>query len=133
MRKYVDIAAEFPEVEQIEPKCVWYAYNQGKATECSTSNEARTISNIVEKVLINGDAVATYKRECKMRENAIFDQWYKELRQEHGDLPLATFKECYNFVYNISHTTGYDNIAATLVDVVSFAERLLQLQQELNS
>lgn len=97
MKKFAEYENDFPEIEVVEKKYVFYAYKQGKCETFDTREEAKTYSSNVESVVANKSEFDAYKQAVKSRSLAIYDAWFADLRNSYSvfvewDVFMAIFR-----------------------------------------
>ena len=108
------------------PRGVWLSYNDGTTESHDTQEEARKRST-VDLAFLPESAEEFDKFMDRMRnlESQASEIWYKSLRQDYPYLSTDVFEVCYSKVYSIHHLSGYDAMAKGMVDIVSFAEKVI--------
>jgi hypothetical protein len=49
-----------------------------------------------------------------------------DLREQYADLPVAVFNLCYSQAYDRGHSSGYDEVANYMIDIVYFAQKIIE-------
>lgn len=116
------------ERERPEPKNVWHAYKNktyvGASYVSRADAEQHFNTKVVERVVENQDEIDAYKCYRQELEQQAFNIWYAALREEHGELSDKLFDICYAQAYDRGHSSGYDEVANCMYDVVEFAHKV---------
>ena len=111
------------------PEYVWFAYKNGEVVYRSLLSqedaEKRGNTKVVEKVCVNKADIDAWD---EVQEQTIYraeTKWYEDLREEYSFLNSTVFSLCYAEAYNRGHSSGYDDVANYMIDIVYFAEKIL--------
>jgi hypothetical protein len=107
-----------------ETKIVYFAYKNGEAVEFETADAARKFSKLFESVAKNRDEIEEYNQRLQEKEQEAVDLWFKGLRAEYSDLSDALFNMAYGEAYERGHSSGYDEVANCMIDIVDFIEKV---------
>lgn len=111
------------------PEYVWYAYKNGQVVYCSNISkqdaEKHGNTTIVENVLVNKDIIWTWDELQKQALIRATTSWHSDLREKYSFLNDDVFNLCYDKAYEDGHSAGYDEVADRMINVVRFAEKLL--------
>jgi len=111
-----------------ERKFMYYAYRNGTCSIFDNEKEAKRFSCLIEKKMINSDEVEQYWDTKRIIEIEAFTIWYESLREEWSELSNELFKVCYGEAELRGHSSGCDEVANCMYDVVEFAQRVLKLK-----
>lgn len=116
----LDRNQQMPEIEYR-----WVGYSGGKIIECKSMTEA-------SKYTLN-DRLSTpesvQRREDFLKSNIekeklAIDLFTKSLREDYQYLPKSLYDVCYAEAHKRSFSDGFDEVAETMADVVSFAQKV---------
>ena len=133
MRTYTDICESIGYDRcKIAPKhhTIWRAYKNGTCQTFVTEQEAKQFSKLVERVVENQKEIDEFwksQRELEKRADGI---WYSELEEYWSSLDVTGefFDICYSEAYDRAHSSGRDEIASVMHDVVNFAEKIRNIK-----
>lgn len=117
-----------PKPEEVLAFYQYFAYKEGQAIECNSSDEAKLVSKNFEKVMVNKDSVKAYRATVQEWENKAKDLWYEDLIEAFkADYPifkerLSVFNLIYSEAYARGHSSGYDEVANYFESYANFAE-----------
>lgn len=103
----------------------WRAYKNGECKIFDTVKEASTFSPLVEKFTINEEEYNLQKEAYYAYETKVFELWITELKSEF-DLSEVVFSICYFEAYERGHSSGYDEVANCMFDVVELYEKIME-------
>lgn len=116
-----DLKAESPDV--IEG---YYAYKNGVASEHATRNEAKSVSQNIERFVKNKDEIAAFRKKMREFEEKATELFNRALRDEYSHLSDEIFGIAYHEAYNRGHSAGLDEIANCMGDVVELVEKVMK-------
>jgi len=111
-------------------KVVYFAYANGKATECESREEAAKLSKNVEKYVTNKDEIKAYCETRLELELAAGDIWRQALNEEYAYLKPEVLSVCYNKAWEDGHSYGYDEVANEMIGCVEFAESVIEVMKK---
>ena len=110
------------------PEYVWIANKNGEVVYRSLLSwedaEARGNTKVVERVCANEADIDAWD---EVQEQALIratDSWYSDLREEYSFLKYDVFELCYVEAFARGHSSGYDEVANYMIDIVCFAEKI---------
>ena len=106
------------------PEYAFNAYKQGEVKEFKTRDEAETFSRFVGMIIKPSPEIEEFDNLFIQKEKEAFDVWYKALREEYSYLSDTLFSMAYDEAYQRGHSHGYDEVAAVMIDVADFVERI---------
>lgn len=114
----------------------WYAYINGTATGYDSESEARAVSTMVERVLVNGEELIQWRLDDAALYNRVWDAWNRELRGEIVALcPAMSDDELYDVCYREacgrSDHAGSEEVVGTLRSVAQFAVEVLAIGKKI--
>lgn len=110
--------------------CIVHAYKNGEVHTFDNREEARKFSSNYEVVWVSSperDAIIELRRKV---EAEAYDLWYNKLREDWSDINDALFRVCYDGAYERGHSSGYDEVANYMGDIVEFALRVARAMKE---
>lgn len=111
------------------PECMWFAYKNGEVVYRSLLSqedaEKRGNTKVVEKVCVNKADIDAWDEVRQQTECRAETKWYEDLREEYSFLNSTVFSLCYAEAYDRGHSSGYDEVANYMIDIVYFAEKIL--------
>lgn len=118
-----------PEVLRVK---IYHAYKGGKCETFDTDTAAKKFSSNIEYGYTKDSCKRwdEYWASRKAKEAAAADVWREALRVEHCHLSNEVYNLCYSRAYKEAHSSGYDDIASEMSDVVEFADAILQLTKK---
>lgn len=102
---------------------------KGEVQEFCNESDAKSFSNLVERVTVNQQEIDNWKQTRRELESKAFDIWHTHLRREYDYLSDAVFDLCYNKAYDDGHSAGYDEVSVEMSDIAYFAIRVLGEQK----
>ena len=114
-----------------EAKFVWFGYKSGQAQQFDSPEKANLFSSNVERVCINQNEISAFwdaQVELEQKASEIFHQ---ALREKYANLPQSIYRLVYNAAYDRGHHAGYDEIANYMIELIEFAESIIEAHQKL--
>lgn len=106
----------------------YVAYKNGVIKHFNTLNSAIAFSHLVERVIKNEDEVKKYWSTLKIFQEMGYELFVTEVKEEVApDMSTELWNHCWNYAYVRSHSAGYDEVAITVIGVVEFAERAIEI------
>lgn len=112
------------------PTYKYFAYKEGKCTECSTLGEAKALSKNYEVVCDNQEEINAYWKVQSELEGKASEVFHRELRDEYSYIQEEVYNLCYSKAYEDGHSCGYDEVANYLYSYVEFAESIITASKE---
>ena len=129
MMKYDDACSQvgYDQYTSNEPKSEYkfFAYKNGEVKEFPSRKEAESYSDNIERVLANKAEVEDYWHERQELANKASEIWHAALRNEYIHLSDAVYSICYGKAYDYGHSSGYDEVAGKMIDIVDMAEQII--------
>lgn len=115
-----------PEVERVR---FFHAYKAGKCETFDTKEKALKFSPNIEADFTKDSCKRwdEYWASRKAKETAAGDIWREALREEYCHLSNEVYNLCYSRAYEEAHSSGYDDIASEMSEVVEFVDAILKL------
>ena len=111
------------------PEYMWIAYKNGEVVYRSLLSwedaEARGNTEVVEKVCVNKADIDAWDEVQEQTVCRAETKWYEDLREEYSFLNSPVFNLCYTEAHDRGHSSGHDEIANCMIDIVYFAEKIL--------
>ena len=107
-----------------EKEYVWFAYKNGECQTFASRKEALTFSENVERSEANKEQYEALLKIYYDDLQKVVDYWFSELRKEFN-VPDNIFDICYAEAYERGHACGYDEVYNYMIDIVSFAKRIM--------
>ena len=111
------------------PKYAWFAYKNGVVVYRSLLSweDAEKCGNteVVENVCVNKADIDAWDEVQEQAVCRAETKWYEDLREEYSFLNSTVFNLCYNEAQDRGHSSGYDEVANYMIDIVCFAEKIL--------
>lgn len=111
------------------PEYVWVAYKNGEVVYRSLLSredaEKRGNTKVVERVCVNKADIDVWDEAQTQALGRAETKWYEDLREEYSELNSTIFNLCYNEAQDRGHSSGYDEVANYMIDIVDFAEKIL--------
>ena len=111
------------------PEYVWFAYKNGEVVYRSLLSwedaEKRGNTKVVEKVCVNKADIDAWDEVQEQAVCRAETKWYEDMREEYSFLNSTVFNLCYAEAYGRGHSSGYDEVANYMIDIVCFAEKIL--------
>lgn len=131
MKRYAEYKKNVEIVEKVEPEYVYYAYKNGTATLCHTSDEAKSISKNWESVVANEEQVKAAKLAIRTNEKKILDAWLSDLKEEFfADYPHLNhnkvFEMIYERAYDRGHSAGMDEVSDYFWEEADFVDAIMR-------
>ena len=108
---------------------IWIAYKNGGVVYSSNISkqdaEKHGNTTIVEMILANKADIDAWDEVRQQTECRAETKWYEDLREEYSFLNSTVFNLCYAEAYDNGHSSGYDEVASYMIDIVCFAEKIL--------
>ena len=117
--------SDLPKIPDQYP--IYYAYKKGEVREFTNRNDAMNFSNKFDLVWKSSPDRDDIIKDRIAAETKAFDTWYSKLREYWNNIDNDMFELCYHEAYNRGHSSGYDEIASYMHDVVSFAKQVRDL------
>lgn len=109
---------------EIKHTYVIYVNQQAKEVSLDLYREHKGAKEIVKDATLHE---AFWKAQDAIRQQST-DLWYNDLKAEYG-VSDKLFDLCYNMAYDRGHSSGYDEVAMHMHEIVDFAEKVLALQK----
>lgn len=109
---------------EISRSYIIYINQQAKEVSEDLYNKHKGAKEIVKDDTLHK---AFWKAQTAIEQQAI-DLWYNDLKAEYG-VSDKLFDLCYNMAYDRGHSSGYDEVAMHMHEIVDFAEKVLALQK----
>lgn len=107
----------------------FYAYKNGTCTTFDNEKDAKNFSLLYEKNVTNKDEIDKYWETLKTLDRKAIEIWHSALREEWSELSTELFDVCYSQAYERGHSSGYDEVANLMYDIVEFAQRILSVKK----
>ena len=111
------------------PEYVWSAYKNGEVVYRSllSREDAEKCGNtkVIEKACVNKADIDAWD---EVQEQAVCRaeiNWYEDMREEYSFLNSTVFNLCFSEAHDRGHSSGYDEVANYMIDIVCFAEKIL--------
>lgn len=124
--KPFDAYQESPEPEYPTKTYMYRAYKNGECKTFTTQKEAYKFSSLVEKYWDNEEEYKAQKQIWDDWNTKITVAWYDDLRKEYDHLNDELFDICYSEAYDRGHSSGYDEVANCMINVVDFCDSLIK-------
>lgn len=111
-----------------EPIVNYVAYKNGEVRHFNTLNAAKVFSHLVEVNTANEKEIQEYWDTVKTYDAISYELFVTEVKEEVApDMSTELWNHCWNYAYVRSHSTGYDEVAITVREIVEFAERVIEI------
>lgn len=102
------------------------AYKNGECKVFNTKTEADDFSKLVERFVVNEEEYNKKLKEYHAFGTKVRLVWLAKLKEEF-DLPDEIFDICYAEANDRGHSSGYDEVANCMYDVVEFYEKIMKV------
>ena len=118
---------DLPEIPAQYP--IYYSYKKDEVREFNNRADALNFSNKISLVWKSSPDRDQIIKDRIAAENKAFDIWYSKLREYWNNLSNDMFELCYSESYDRGHSSGYNEVAYYMHDVVRFAENIMRIKQ----